>query len=233
MWIISWQSYNSRIEKMASLCVHFLIAVTILRTTAGFYVPGVAPIDFSKSQNIPVKAIKMTSSHTQLPFEYYSLPFCQPKEGKCIRASVVGDSVQFYMYLTFTLKELNTKRKTWAKSSEETEYHQLRTMFKWTQIWIVAWSAKNQQCLTLTSQMLPTIELIKNTSYIWSSTTSHVLHNFKCQIPMNSSTNPVSGLVSWEETILTKKPTSITILISYCHTTTTKKTINIVSLVSS
>jgi len=76
---------------MASLRVHFLIAVTLWSFAAGFYVPGVAPIDFSKGQNIPVKAIKMTSSHTQLPFEYYSLPFCQPKEGVEYKTENLGE----------------------------------------------------------------------------------------------------------------------------------------------
>ena len=38
-----------------------------------FYVPGVAPQDFSEGDKIDVRAIKMTSSHTQLPYEYYSL----------------------------------------------------------------------------------------------------------------------------------------------------------------
>lgn len=28
-----------------------------------------------------VKAVKMTSTHTQLPYEYYSLQFCLPKNG--------------------------------------------------------------------------------------------------------------------------------------------------------
>lgn len=47
----------------------------------GFYVPGVAPVEFKKGQKIEVKAVKMTSTHTQLPYEYYSLPFCLPKNG--------------------------------------------------------------------------------------------------------------------------------------------------------
>ena len=86
---------------MTSLSVHFLIALTISwgGFAAGFYVPGVAPIDFSKGQNIPVKAIKMTSSHTQLPFEYYSLPFCQPKEGKFISASVIEESIVHHSFI--------------------------------------------------------------------------------------------------------------------------------------
>lgn len=40
-----------------------------------------APTDFKKGQQIEVKAVKMTSIHTQLPYEYYSLPFCLPKNG--------------------------------------------------------------------------------------------------------------------------------------------------------
>ena len=57
----------------------------------GFYVPGVAPTDFRKGDKITVKAIKMTSSHTQLPFEYYSLPFCQPKEGIQYKTENLGE----------------------------------------------------------------------------------------------------------------------------------------------
>jgi len=40
-----------------------------------------APVEFKRSQAIDVKAVKMTSIHTQLPYEYYSLPFCRPKNG--------------------------------------------------------------------------------------------------------------------------------------------------------
>ena len=46
-----------------------------------FYIPGMAPVEFKKGQLIDVKAVKMTSVHTQLPYEYYSLPFCLPKNG--------------------------------------------------------------------------------------------------------------------------------------------------------
>ncbi|KAI4465012.1 transmembrane 9 superfamily protein [Holotrichia oblita] len=49
--------------------------------TSQFYVPGMAPVEFRKGQQIDVKAVKMTSVHTQLPYEYYSLPFCLPKNG--------------------------------------------------------------------------------------------------------------------------------------------------------
>lgn len=54
---------------------------TICPATLGFYVPGVAPVEFTKGQIIDVKAVKMTSTRTQLPYEYYSLQFCLPKNG--------------------------------------------------------------------------------------------------------------------------------------------------------
>lgn len=56
-----------------------VIMVTALVSVAqGFYVPGVAPQDFSEGDKIEVRAIKMTSSHTQLPYEYYSMDLCRP-----------------------------------------------------------------------------------------------------------------------------------------------------------
>ena len=39
---------------------------------AGFYVPGVAPIDFRKDETVEIRAVKMTSAKTQLPYEYFS-----------------------------------------------------------------------------------------------------------------------------------------------------------------
>uniref|UniRef100_V9IL94 Transmembrane 9 superfamily member n=1 Tax=Apis cerana TaxID=7461 RepID=V9IL94_APICE len=57
------------------------VIICLLIETNGFYVPGVAPVEFKKGQKIDVKAVKMTSTHTQLPYDYYSIPFCVPKNG--------------------------------------------------------------------------------------------------------------------------------------------------------
>lgn len=53
--------------------------LALLQGSRGFYVPGVAPTDFNEGDKIEVRAVKMTSSQTQLPFEYYSLDFCKDK----------------------------------------------------------------------------------------------------------------------------------------------------------
>uniref|UniRef100_A0A8D2P7K9 Transmembrane 9 superfamily member n=2 Tax=Zosterops lateralis melanops TaxID=1220523 RepID=A0A8D2P7K9_ZOSLA len=52
----------------------------LLHSTDSFYVPGVAPINFHRNDPVEIKAVKLTSSRTQLPYEYYSLPFCQPSK---------------------------------------------------------------------------------------------------------------------------------------------------------
>ncbi|XP_059616496.1 transmembrane 9 superfamily member 4 [Phlebotomus argentipes] len=57
------------------------LLLRLLACVHAFYVPGVAPVEFVRGQRIDVKAVKMTSTHTQLPYEYYSLQFCLPKNG--------------------------------------------------------------------------------------------------------------------------------------------------------
>ncbi|XP_067163859.1 transmembrane 9 superfamily member 4 isoform X2 [Apteryx mantelli] len=57
---------------------YLLVLLSLLHGTDSFYVPGVAPINFHRNDPVEIKAVKLTSSRTQLPYEYYSLPFCQP-----------------------------------------------------------------------------------------------------------------------------------------------------------
>ncbi|KAL0273474.1 UNVERIFIED_CONTAM: hypothetical protein PYX00_006129 [Menopon gallinae] len=61
--------------------------IITIRTCYSFYVPGVAPVEFRNGSRIEVKAVKLTSMKTQLPYEYYSLPFCLPKNGTLVYKS--------------------------------------------------------------------------------------------------------------------------------------------------
>ena len=47
----------------------------------GFYLPGVAPHDFQRGEKVELKVNKLTSVHTQIPYDYYSLKFCRPRGG--------------------------------------------------------------------------------------------------------------------------------------------------------
>jgi len=72
-----------------ALFVFYLVACP--PSTRAFYVPGVAPIDFSKGDNVEVKAVKLTSVKAQLPYEYYSLPFCKPSDGIHYKTENLGE----------------------------------------------------------------------------------------------------------------------------------------------
>ncbi|KAI4376207.1 hypothetical protein MLD38_013994 [Melastoma candidum] len=56
-----------------------LLLLFIFRCAHSFYLPGVAPEDFRTGDPLRVKVNKLTSIKTQLPYSYYSLPFCTPK----------------------------------------------------------------------------------------------------------------------------------------------------------
>jgi transmembrane 9 superfamily protein 2/4 len=49
--------------------------------TQGFYLPGVAPRDYAPGEAVLLKVNKLTSVRTQLPYDYYHLPFCEPAGG--------------------------------------------------------------------------------------------------------------------------------------------------------
>ena len=54
------------------------LLLAALGAATAFYLPGVAPKDFKQGEHVDIKVNKLTSTRTQLPYEYYSLPFCQP-----------------------------------------------------------------------------------------------------------------------------------------------------------
>ncbi|XP_066558370.1 transmembrane 9 superfamily member 4 [Amia ocellicauda] len=71
----------TRVFKMAAAVGKWtLVVLSILHAANSFYVPGVAPINFHQNDVVEIKAVKLTSSRTQLPYEYYSLPFCRPEK---------------------------------------------------------------------------------------------------------------------------------------------------------
>ncbi|XLR28740.1 hypothetical protein S83_056640 [Arachis hypogaea] len=73
-----------------------------------FYLPGVAPQDFQKGDQLQVKVNKLTSTKTQLPYTYYSLPYCKP--GKILDSAenlgevLRGDRIENSQYV-FKMRE--------------------------------------------------------------------------------------------------------------------------------
>lgn len=66
-----------------------------------FYLPGVAPRDFQVGDLLQVKVNKLSSTKTQLPYDYYFLSYCKPSEimnsaenlGEVLRGDRIENSV--------------------------------------------------------------------------------------------------------------------------------------------
>ncbi|KAH6818310.1 transmembrane nine 7 [Perilla frutescens var. frutescens] len=89
---------------ITSLWVAVLLMITPSPAT-GFYLPGVAPRDFQKGETLEVKVNKLSSTKTQLPYDYYSLSYCKPPQiknraenlGEVLRGDRIENSVYSFM----------------------------------------------------------------------------------------------------------------------------------------
>ena len=82
-----------------------LVATAAL--SSGFYLPGVSPKEYKDGDRVEVKVNKLSSSVTQLPYNYYSMPFCKPNVdivnavenlGEVLHGSVIQNSpYELYM----------------------------------------------------------------------------------------------------------------------------------------
>ncbi|XP_031480719.1 transmembrane 9 superfamily member 8-like [Nymphaea colorata] len=91
-----------------SVSAHLWIPVVFFLCIVGggrsFYLPGVAPEDFEKGSVLMVKVNKLTSTKTQLPYSYYSLPYCSPEKivdntenlGEVLRGDRIENSVYVF-----------------------------------------------------------------------------------------------------------------------------------------
>eukprot|EP00931_Biecheleriopsis_adriatica_P105982 TRINITY_DN804_c0_g1_i1.p1 TRINITY_DN804_c0_g1~~TRINITY_DN804_c0_g1_i1.p1 ORF type:complete len:628 (+),score=125.06 TRINITY_DN804_c0_g1_i1:77-1960(+) len=95
---------------MAALSRCAILALAALvRPAAGFYLPGVAPIEYQQDAPVDLKVNKLTSVKTQLPYDYYTLPFCQPKtimaSAENLGEILEGDRIENSPYEIFMRKD--------------------------------------------------------------------------------------------------------------------------------
>eukprot|EP00898_Chlorokybus_atmophyticus_P008168 jgi/Chlat1/8352/Chrsp80S07791 len=79
-----------------------VVVALLLASASAFYLPGVAPLDFDKGDWVNVKVNKLSSTKTQLPYDYYSLPFCKPdrinKSAENLGEVLRGDRIENSVY---------------------------------------------------------------------------------------------------------------------------------------
>lgn len=87
------------------------VAVATLSSGNAFYMPGVQPQTFSPNAEVVMKVNSMTSIHTQIPKDYYRLPFCQPEGGPKMMSEnlgefLTGNKIQTSPYTINMLREV-------------------------------------------------------------------------------------------------------------------------------
>lgn len=70
---------------------YFLLLLLFTLPSNAFYLPGSYMHTYSKDDKISAKVNSLTSIETELPFDYYSLPYCQPQGGVKKSAENLGE----------------------------------------------------------------------------------------------------------------------------------------------
>ncbi|KAJ6723898.1 TRANSMEMBRANE 9 SUPERFAMILY PROTEIN [Salix koriyanagi] len=73
------------------ICWAFFLLVLLGKACNGFYLPGSYMKTYSTGDEIFAKVNSLTSIETELPFSYYSLPYCQPHGGVKKSAENLGE----------------------------------------------------------------------------------------------------------------------------------------------
>jgi len=85
-------------------------AVALLaRPGVGFYLPGVAPKDFVKGEAMDIKVNKLASTRNNLPYDYYSIPYCRPdvirQKPENIGEILRGDRIKTSPYVAYAMED--------------------------------------------------------------------------------------------------------------------------------
>lgn len=78
-------------KRMPQINWFFLCLFVFLYVCDGFYLPGTYMHTYSTEEEIYAKVNSLTSIETELPFSYYSLPYCRPHNGIKKSAENLGE----------------------------------------------------------------------------------------------------------------------------------------------
>ncbi|MED6181626.1 Transmembrane 9 superfamily member 8 [Stylosanthes scabra] len=104
-----------------------VLLLLLIHGAHSFYLPGVAPQDFQKGDQLQVKVNKLTSTKTQLPYTYYSLPYCRPQKiqdsaenlGEVLRGDRIENSLYVFKMREPQMCNVVCKLKLDAKAAKE------------------------------------------------------------------------------------------------------------------
>eukprot|EP00405_Crypthecodinium_cohnii_P009670 CAMPEP_0206432620 /NCGR_PEP_ID=MMETSP0324_2-20121206/8067_1 /ASSEMBLY_ACC=CAM_ASM_000836 /TAXON_ID=2866 /ORGANISM="Crypthecodinium cohnii, Strain Seligo" /LENGTH=617 /DNA_ID=CAMNT_0053898771 /DNA_START=45 /DNA_END=1898 /DNA_ORIENTATION=- len=126
------------------------LALCCVLPVQGFYLPGLAAREYQAGEGIELKVNKLTSVKTQLPYSYYSLPYCKPK-GKIIDSpenlgeTLMGDLIESSPYEINMTVPVNCKVLC-EETLDEAKRNQFRSMIE--DEYLVNWILDNLPAAT-------------------------------------------------------------------------------------
>lgn len=79
-----------------------IFAALLQLSSSSFYIPGVSPQTYKQHESVKLFVTKLTSTKTQMPFDYYSLPYCKPSkltlESENFGEIMSGDRIENSVY---------------------------------------------------------------------------------------------------------------------------------------
>lgn len=82
--------------------MRLLLLWMMIHVANTFYLPGVLPVDYQEGDPVAVNVNRLDSVRTQLPFDFYNLPFCKPQEleyqGENLGQTLRGDRIETSLY---------------------------------------------------------------------------------------------------------------------------------------
>ncbi|XP_074311722.1 transmembrane 9 superfamily member 11-like [Silene latifolia] len=76
---------------LGNLGIWVVLICMVFHSGNGFYLPGSYPHKYKVGDPLSVKVNSLTSIDTEIPYSYYSLPFCKPDEGVKDSAENLGE----------------------------------------------------------------------------------------------------------------------------------------------
>jgi transmembrane 9 superfamily member 2/4 len=133
----------SSLRKLSLAAWMGLLLSLLLPAANAFYIPGVHPESFAANAEVPLKVNSLTSTHTQMPRDYYHLPFCTPDGGAKMSSEnlgefLTGNKIQTSPYIIEMLKKKYCQKLCQVQLSvEDTKKLRLHIKFGYHNNWII------------------------------------------------------------------------------------------------
>eukprot|EP00930_Biecheleria_cincta_P087280 TRINITY_DN7652_c0_g1_i1.p1 TRINITY_DN7652_c0_g1~~TRINITY_DN7652_c0_g1_i1.p1 ORF type:complete len:617 (-),score=110.00 TRINITY_DN7652_c0_g1_i1:77-1927(-) len=126
-----------------------LAAALFAPGSSAFYLPGLAPREYNEGDQVDLKVNKLTSAKTQLPYGYYSLPYCQPEKIKVgvenLGEQLAGDLIENSPY-KINLMQAKECELLCKKTLDKKEKEKVRNMIE--DEYLVNWMVDNLPAAT-------------------------------------------------------------------------------------